>query len=384
MSREAAVSPPECGTPAASLAARIVVIGGSGNFGARICRALASDPRIEVIAAGRTPPTGRGDAGVRSARLDTASPGFASALKELSPRIVIHCAGPFQGQDYRVALAAVEAGAHYIDLADGRHFVTAFGGSVDAPARAAGLLALCGASTVPALSSAVVDHFRNRFLELHEIEIVIAPGQRAPRGAATIAAVLSYAGRPFQWLIRGRWAHAWGWQELRFVRVGGAGARLAAACDVPDLELLPARYPSVRTVTFRAALELKVQHLALWSAAALRRIGIPLPLERWALPLDRLASILNRFGGETGGMLVALVGDRHDRSTGRVEWHLTAPAEHGPEIPCMAAILLARRLVDGRLGEVGAFPCMGFLSLAEFESEFARWGISTVVKECAA
>jgi hypothetical protein len=29
----------------------------------------------------------------------------------------------------------------------------------------------------------------------------------------------------------------------------------------------------------------------------------------------------------------------------------------------------------------GAFPCMGFLSLKEFETEFARWRITTVVRE---
>jgi len=39
---------------------------------------------------------------------------------------VIHCAGPFQSQDYRVALAAMAAGAHYLDLADGRQFVARF------------------------------------------------------------------------------------------------------------------------------------------------------------------------------------------------------------------------------------------------------------------
>ena len=54
------------------------------------------------------------------------------------------------------------------------------------------------------------------------------------------------------------------------------GERLAAACDVPDLQLFPARFPGVRTVSFHAALEFRVQHLALWSLAALRRIGLPL------------------------------------------------------------------------------------------------------------
>ena len=84
---------------------RVLVLGGHGNFGARICRALDGDGALEVLAAGRT---ARGD---RSVQLDLASSGFPSELKALDPSIVIHCAGPFQGQDYRVASAAIAAGA---------------------------------------------------------------------------------------------------------------------------------------------------------------------------------------------------------------------------------------------------------------------------------
>ena len=351
---------------------RAVVIGGYGNFGARICRDLASG--MEVVAAGRTPRHG-------GARLDIAAPGFAQALADLKPGLVIHCAGPFQSQDYRVALAALAAGAHYLDLADGRRFVADFAAAVDPAARAAGRLALSGASTLPALSSAVIDRLHERLATLEEIRIAIAPGQRAPRGAATIAAVLGYAGRPFRWLTDGAWRDAWGWQELARVRFDGVGTRWAAACDVPDLELFPARYPGVRTVEFRAALELGSQHFALWLVAGLRRRGASLALERWSGALDRVASWMDGLGGERGGMLVAVAGTRPGGAPARIEWHLAVEALNGPEIPCIAAVLLARRLAAGTIAERGAHACMGFLALADFEREFPRWGIGTLMKE---
>jgi hypothetical protein len=47
----------------------------------------------------------------------------------------------------------------------------------------------------------------------------------------------------------------------------------------------------------------------------------------------------------------------------------------------MAAILLVRKLARGEIPERGAFPCMGFLKLEEFESEFARWSIATQTEE---
>src|SRR5579859_4204787 len=233
---------------------RTVVIGGYGNFGTRICRALAANPEIQVVAAGRAPDPTRLPDTVQSAKLDWQSPDFASELRRLSPHIVIHCAGPFQGQDYRVAKAATAARAHYIDLADGRAFVSGFSREIDMMARDMDLLAISGASTVPALSSAVVDDLTSRFRQIEEIQIYIAPGQRAPRGTATIAGVFSYAGKPMKWMREGEWRDAWGWQELVRVDLAGLGVRWAAACEVPDLDLFPVRYPGVKTVEFHAAL----------------------------------------------------------------------------------------------------------------------------------
>jgi len=351
---------------------RAVVIGASGNFGARICRALQQDSGIKVIPAGRNS---------AAARLDIHAPEFEKDLSALNPGLVIHCAGPFQGQDYRVAKAALAAGAHYLDLADGREFVARFKEHNDASAKAADRIALSGASTLPALSTAVIDSLRLRFGQLEEIQIVIAPGQRAPRGAATIAGVFTYAGRPFKVLRGGAWTDAWGWQELRRVRIEGIGTRWAAACDVPDLELLPGRFPDLKTVEFRAALELGIQHFALWFAAGLRRAGLPLPMERWAAPLDKVASWLDVFSSERGGMLVSVTGTDPQGGRKRLEWHLVAEDNHGPEIPCMAAILLARKIARNELAERGAHPCMGFLALEEFEPEFARWGMKTMIVE---
>jgi hypothetical protein len=352
--------------------ARIVVIGGHGNFGARICRALAEDADLEVLAAGR------GGAGLR---LDTTAPDFRRGLEAARPDIVIHCAGPFQSQDYGVARAALAARAHYIDLADGRDFVVRFAETLNDEAKAAGRLAVSGASTLAALSSAVIDDLAARFTVLRTLEIAIAPGQRAPRGTATIAGVLSYCGRSFKWLSDGEWRDAWGWQELTRLRFAGAGRRWAAACDVPDLALFPARYRTLRTVQFRAALEFSLQHFALWLAAALRGCGVPLPLEEWARPLERIASTLDRFGGERAGMLVAVTGERADGKVARAEWHLTVDAVRGPEIPCLAAILLSRKLAKQTPGEPGAFACMGFLRLADFDAEFSRLGITTSIEE---
>src|SRR3984885_14967329 len=316
---------------------RVVVIGGLGNFGARICQRLGLETGIEIIATSRRPMSPLGSAKV--AALDTDSPAFAADLKALGPDLVIHCAGPFKGQDYHVVLESVACKPHYIDIADGREFVTGFVNAVAPAAQAAGRIAITGASTLPALSSAVVDALKQSLATLGAIHIVIAPGQHAPRGAATVAAVLGYAGEPFLWWREGGWRTVHGWQELQRTRLS-LGARWAAACDVPDLQLLPARYPGVQTVSFRAALEISLQHYALWMMAACRRAGLAFPVARWAGLLNRVATGLNWFGRETGGMRVRGAGIDAAGQRKCLTWELVAEGNHGPESPCMAAILL--------------------------------------------
>jgi hypothetical protein len=67
----------------------------------------------------------------------------------------------------------------------------------------------------------------------------------------------------------------------------------------------------------------------------------------------------------------------------RRTWQLSAPALNGPEVPCMAAILLARRIARGALAVRGAHACMTYLTLDDFEPEFARWDIRTRIEDVA-
>src|SRR5260221_6664226 len=105
---------------------RVVVIGGYGNFGARVCRALSGTPAMEIVAAGRHPDErrdGLADLNLQHARLDHSARDFPPALARLPPALVIHRAGPFQAQDYRVPVAATAARAQYLDPRDRRQFL---------------------------------------------------------------------------------------------------------------------------------------------------------------------------------------------------------------------------------------------------------------------
>ena len=359
---------------------RVLVLGGGGNFGARIVRALRVDPQIELIVAGRRVMKVPGAVGVPGVALDIHAADFGERLRAVAPGVVIHCVGPFQGQDYRVAEAALAAGAHYLDLADARSFVLHFAARVQGMAESAGRVAITGASTLPGLSSAVVAALSDGLSSVESIETVIAPGQQAARGAATLAAVFSYLGKPSPVWRNGAWVKTWGWMDLKRVRLD-IGRRWAAACDVPDLMLFYKQYPGIQTVRFHAALEFRLQHVVLWKLAGVRRLGLSWPVDRWAVGLDRWAAWFDPFAGKFGGMAVTVVGQRSDGGRVRRTWQLIAPAKDGPEIPCMAATVLARRLARGESIESGARPCLGVLALADFQPEFSKWGITTRVEE---
>ncbi len=359
---------------------KTLVLGGYGNFGARICRALAGDPTVDLIIGGRDETRAKALAdelgsGARGVVIDLVAPTFVDVLRRLGVEVLIHTAGPFQGQGYGVALAAASAGAHYIDLADGRRFVCDFPAALDTRFQEAGRIGISGASTVPALSSAVVGHLTRGWQSVHRIATCIAPAQTAPRGPATLAAVLGYCGATISVWDAGQWQLRRAWAKPERVGFARMRPRLGALCDIPDLELFPASFSVKDSVLFRAALEVGLAQRAFAAIAALHGAGWLARPERLAEPLHAAAKLFDRLGSSRGGMVVQVEGEDGAGRCQRREWHITADDDHGPEIPCMAAILLARRLARGKTLPVGAHVCMGLLGLEDFCPEFERWGM---------
>lgn len=363
---------------------KTVVLGGYGNFGARICRALRDHGGIELVVAGRDERRAAAFAAelggrVSCLRIDTAQADLTHRLRELNAELVIHTAGPFQQQGYAVPLAVAAAGAHYIDLADGRRFVCDFKEAVDEAFRQNGCLAITGASTVPALSSAVVDYLCKGWQKVLSVDICIAPAQTAPRGVATLAGVLDYCGAPVKVWENGVWETRYGWAELQRVQFARLRPRLAALCDIPDLELMPQRYAGVHSVMFRAALEIGITQRVFALMSLLRRVGLIRQPHRFAKFFYRTAKSLDAFGSALGGMVVRVTGVDKFGKAAQFAWHIAADDDHGPEIPCMAATLLARRIADQEIPMIGAHTCIGLLKLSDFEPEFARWNMVTDV-----
>jgi len=347
-----------------------VVLGAYGFFGSRICAALARNPRLHLILAGRNANKATALAyqlglNANHAReLDATDPQLDLQLRKLKVNTLIHTAGPFQGQNYGVARAAIKAGANYFDLADGREFVTGIT-ALDAQARAANVSVVSGVSSVPALSSAVVDEYRAEYSRLDAIRIGITSGATLP-GSATLKAILGYCGRPFRVWENGRWETAHGWLDTQvhaFPRP--VGARPLGRCDVPDLELLPQRYAGVKTVSFHAGFASFTGHKAVERLAQLVRDGRLKSLQRFGRPLGMLGRWIAPLVSDSGAMFVTLEGLDAEGRTQTLTWNLVAHENQGPNIPCAPSIALANKMVGGTALPAGAMPCMGLLNVAE-------------------
>lgn len=367
----------------------ILILGGYGQFGGRITTTLAHDRDLHLLVAGRHLDAAermvaglRGDgasAALSAIALDVEATDLAARIAALQPQLVIHTAGPFQGRDYRVAEAALSIGAHYIDLADARDFVAGIG-ALEQAAHTAGRWVIAGASSVPGLSAAVIEAHHRRFSPLTCVEAAISPGNRSDRGLATTRAILGYVGQPYSILHGGRWRRVHGWQSLRRLHSPGAGTRWLARCEVPDLSVLPARYPQLLTCDFRAGLELRRMHLGLWLASWAVRARVLASLAPWA---ERLLAVSQRWrhsGSDTGVMRMTMRGRDHDGHPLQLHWTLTAADGDGPQVPATAAIVLARKLARGQLPGSGARPCLDLFTLDEFLRTLEGFAIETVVQ----
>jgi hypothetical protein len=190
--------------------------------------------------------------------------------------------------------------------------------------------------------------------------------------------LLSYAGKPIRIRRFGEARDIAGLQDWQSVDIAVPGHkplhRLVAPCEVPDLELLPARYPSLRRVIFRAGTELSILNR---SAGLLSRL-VSARLLKSLSPFANLAGaafgLLRGFGTSRSGMQVTVTDGSQRR-----RWNVLAEEGDGLWVPALAAALLTEKLDRGEL-RPGARPGLDMLSLAEFRSAFAPFKIADLIE----
>jgi len=368
---------------------RVLVLGGYGNFGKIISERLSLDPRLSVIVAGRD----RGQAeklashlsakvqhaAVYAQKVDIHSRDFQLDLARSRAQTVVNTCGPFHANNYATAETCVQAGVNYIDLADDRSFVDGIR-VLDVAARSKNVTVVSGASTVPALTSAVIDAYIGEFSRLLHVESSLSPGNRAPRGLATVQSVLGYCGKPFTRFEGGGWQTVYGWMDAhRRTFAGLTKPRVVANCNVPDLELFPRRYPTLQSYRFWAGMELRTLQYGIALMAYITRIGLVSDWSRYASVLKTMSEWMLERGSDIGVMHMRMIGERivaGDIQRHQVDWGLCAASGHGPHIPCTPAIVAVQKIVEGHMPS-GAHACVGLMTLADIMNSLKSYDISS-------
>ncbi len=365
---------------------QILILGGYGNFGERISASLAKD-NIPIIIAGRDLAKANalqnkliqntGNSCIQAVAFD-AGKSLSHQLELLKPTVVINTIGPFQSADYAIAEVCIAHQVHYIDLADARDFVTGIV-SLNAKAQEQNVLVVSGASTVPGLSSAVLEHYKNQFSVIESLHYGVSPGQKAPRGLATAQSILTYLGKPLKPWQDDRRIY-YGWQNVYRQSYPELGKRWMANCDIPDLDLFPPRY-NIHQLHFSAGMESGVLHLGMWLTSYLVRFGLPLNLSKHAKSLLSFGHLFDVFGTTSGGMHMILRGIDQEGKPLTIKWFIIAKDNDGPQIPCVPSIVLSKKIIRGEMNLVGAMPCVGLVTLEEYLKELEGFSIKQVVSD---
>jgi short subunit dehydrogenase-like uncharacterized protein len=331
---------------------RVLIAGGSGVFGRLLARELLRTTSADLTLAGRDL------AAADAARRELGAPDRTSAMSldlddpESLTRaargcIAVACtAGPFQELSRELPMAAVRAGAHWVDIGDDDGWVVSIldDMGLDAAAREAGLAVIPGLSTVPAISGVLARWGRERLPGAERARVTLFIGNRNAKGAGAIASAMSSGfGRPTR-------------VDLPF------GRRLAYLGRSPDEELL--RRDLGLDAEFRAVLEWNLAGLFVSAAGPLwSRLG-DRARPRIAGLLSSISRPFGRFGSVGGCVQVELwEGER------RVSVAALSGDQRLAILPCAIAL---ERLLEEELRERGVIHPAGWLTADSWIAELRK------------
>jgi hypothetical protein len=280
--------------------------------------------------------------------------------------------------------AALALGVDYLDLADASAFVRDVA-RFDVEARGRGVVILSGVSSFPVLTAAVVRYLAAGMTQVDTITGGIAPSPYAGVGLNVIRAIASYAGQP----VKDGNGRAIGY----CMRDGMTYTIAPPGCvplppirfslvDVPDLQVLPALWPNLRSVWMGAGPVPGILHRVLNVLAWLVSKKLLPSLSPLAPLMYRAINVL-RWGEHRGGMFVSIAGSGTMGNAAVRSWHMVAEGDDGPLIPSMAAEAIIRKFLAGQRPEAGARPATNDLNLADYDALFARRAIKSGCREDA-
>jgi hypothetical protein len=212
------------------------------------------------------------------------------------------------------------------------------------------------------------------------VDIYNVPGNEVPRGLSTMRSILSYVGRPVRVRENLQWITHRGWEFPTRVSIKKVGKRLVSICETADLDIMPRRYPGVQTVRCYLGLGVRTLHFSLWAASLLVKWGWLKSLVGSSSLFLMMAKLLDWLGPKRSGMKIVVQGEDQARKKSTAWWSLVAANGSGAYLPILPAVILTKKLLAGIEMTAGARICVGMLSFAEIQAEFAGLDMTSEYK----
>jgi saccharopine dehydrogenase-like NADP-dependent oxidoreductase len=357
---------------------KIIVLGGYGAIGSRICTSIARIPYVECVIAGRNPKRAR-----RLAKSVTASMLRIDAEDETAVSqnlagafMVIDAAGPFQRRSMVVAQYCASHGIHYIDVADDRQFVNDVL-QLNATAKRNECLLVTGSASLPALAAVLVESLAGYYDKIDEIHSAAVAGNSTPVGPAGARSLLHKIGVPTRLKIRGRWQEAPCWtQPGKNLFPEPFLNKRTYLYSVPAVDHF-ARQFGVRDATFRFGLQLGVFNRGLVLLAWLRRIGWLKQPERYARMFLAFTRWFRRFGGSGYSVQVQVLGAKADNP---VEHSATLFEADSDKLGLLTSITvtLVKRWIEHGVPDAGAVSAIGVVDLDALKPELIAHDVKLI------
>jgi hypothetical protein len=126
---------------------------------------------------------------------------------------------------------------------------------------------------------------------------------------------------------------------------------------------------------FKAGVELSIFNIGLSILAKVKKYAPSINLPALTKLLVKTSRLFKNFGSFSGGVLVELTDYRENSKSLALVTSI-----NGPRIPTAPTVLLTKKILSQGPPAHGAFPCIGFITLDEFQNYLEPFGIKLISK----
>lgn len=365
--------------PLHSTPVKILIFGANGVFGRRTLRRLSVINNLELRAVCRSQ---------RQADLLAATFGprviplqgnvdNLHEVRTLSQDVdaIFHCAGPFSKQPLHPLTVALENSTDYADLGDDPTYLKTASRMI-ASATRNDRLTICGASSLPSMTSLLAHLAQVRLGSVAQIDIHVFIGNRNPKGWGAIQYLIQALRYPFLSTEGGKQCERESWVDFHhFQNTLNSTIYFFSRVEAPEDHFLP-RWFDAQQVAFWVSLQYAWIHGVIGLIKRLQQVTPTQIDPMWVNLLFYGHPIfLKRFGSTQGWLHVATT---HRTTQGpRTMAQQLSASDEGQRVPSFPLTIIGRVLAgDLPRPTNGVTRFIDLLPPEKFVAELDREGIS--------